>query len=94
MRLYGKTFFTAEKPSRREKLIMMNYSFSKYILFASLFLVAINSKAFSQVKFAAIGDYGLAGPNELAVANLVKSWNPDFIITTGDNNYPAGKPTS
>ena len=69
---------------------MMNYSFSKYILFASLFLVAINSKTFSQVKFAAIGDYGLAGPNELAVANLVKSWNPDFIITLGDNNYELG----
>ncbi|MFZ1518237.1 MAG: metallophosphoesterase [Ignavibacteriaceae bacterium] len=45
---------------------------------------------FSQVKFAAIGDYGLSGPNELAVANLVKSWNPDFIITLGDNNYPLG----
>jgi calcineurin-like phosphoesterase family protein len=26
----------------------------------------------------------------LAVANLIKSWNPDFIITLGDNNYPDG----
>src|SRR6266446_10588552 len=43
------------------------------------------------VHFAVIGDYGLAGPNEQAVANLVKSWNPDFIITTGDNNYPNGE---
>jgi hypothetical protein len=24
------------------------------------------------------------------VAALVESWNPDFIITTGDNNYPSG----
>jgi hypothetical protein len=24
------------------------------------------------------------------VADLVKSWNPGFIITTGDNNYPSG----
>jgi len=39
------------------------------------------------VRFAVIGDYGLASQNELAVANLVKSWNPSFIITTGDNNY-------
>ena len=36
--------------------------------------------------FAVIGDYGKSGEDELAVANMVKSWNPDFIITTGDNN--------
>jgi len=42
-------------------------------------------------KFASIGDYGDAGSNELAVANLVKSWNPDFLITLGDNNYPDGE---
>lgn len=40
--------------------------------------------------FAVIGDYGLDGENESKVANLVKGWNPDFIITTGDNNYPYG----
>ncbi len=44
----------------------------------------------SGVRFAVIGDYGLAGQNELDVANLVKSWNADLIITTGDNNYPSG----
>jgi tartrate-resistant acid phosphatase type 5 len=42
------------------------------------------------VRFAVIGDYGESGANEAAVAALVKSWNPDFIITTGDNNYPDG----
>jgi tartrate-resistant acid phosphatase type 5 len=42
------------------------------------------------VRFAVIGDYGLAGPAEKDVADLVKSWNPDFIITVGDNNYPSG----
>lgn len=42
------------------------------------------------VRFAVIGDYGYAGPNELAVANMVKGWYPDFIITTGDNNYDSG----
>ena len=46
------------------------------------------------IRFAAIGDYGKAGPAEAAVADLVKSWNPDFIITTGDNNYPSGEATS
>ncbi len=44
----------------------------------------------SPLVFAAIGDYGLAGPAEEAVANLVKSWNPAFIVTLGDNNYPNG----
>ncbi|HKY53481.1 MAG TPA: metallophosphoesterase, partial [Anaerolineales bacterium] len=42
-------------------------------------------------RFAVIGDYGKAGQEELDVANLVKSWNPDFIVTTGDNNYMLGE---
>ena len=40
--------------------------------------------------FAIIGDYGDAGPNEERVANLVKTWRPGYIVTTGDNNYPDG----
>ncbi|GAB4580694.1 MAG: hypothetical protein Fur0022_34360 [Anaerolineales bacterium] len=40
--------------------------------------------------FAVIGDYGSDGAIEDAVANLVFSWNPEIIITTGDNNYPNG----
>jgi hypothetical protein len=43
------------------------------------------------VVFAVIGDYGSAGPGEEAVASMVKSWQPDFIITTGDNNYEYGE---
>lgn len=41
-------------------------------------------------RFAVIGDYGMAGPDEENVARLVHSWRPDFVITTGDNNYPSG----
>ena len=41
-------------------------------------------------RFAVIGDYGLSKGPERDVANLVKSWEPDFIITVGDNNYPDG----
>ena len=44
----------------------------------------------ASVRFAVIGDFGSGGRSESAVAALVKSWNPDLIITTGDNNYPAG----
>ncbi|MCW5909004.1 MAG: metallophosphoesterase [Chitinophagales bacterium] len=42
------------------------------------------------ITFAIIGDYGNDDPAEGEVAAMVKSWNPDFIITTGDNNYPVG----
>ena len=42
------------------------------------------------VVFAAIGDYGTGDGNAEAVANLVHSWNPDLVITLGDNNYPVG----
>ena len=44
----------------------------------------------TKVLFAVIGDYGLDGQNEARVADLVTSWNPDFVITTGDNNYFQG----
>jgi hypothetical protein len=42
------------------------------------------------VRFAVIGDFGRAGPDLKAVADLIDSWQVDFIITTGDNNYPDG----
>jgi hypothetical protein len=45
----------------------------------------------SPIRFAVIGDYGLAGQPAEAVATLVHNWQPDFIITTGDNNYPSGQ---
>jgi tartrate-resistant acid phosphatase type 5 len=41
-------------------------------------------------RFAVIGDYGAISAPERDVANLINSWNPDFIITVGDNNYPSG----
>jgi tartrate-resistant acid phosphatase type 5 len=44
-------------------------------------------------RFAVIGDYGNGyydGTHEAAVAGMVASWSPDFIITTGDNNYDSG----
>ena len=43
------------------------------------------------IRFAVIGDFGDSRQAELDVSNLVKSWEPDFILTVGDNNYPAGE---
>ncbi|MBI5667845.1 MAG: metallophosphoesterase [Chloroflexi bacterium] len=60
-----------------------------------LLLLALWCSGFAEVTpdtvvFAVIGDYGRAGADAAAVATMVKSWEPDFIITTGDNNYPVG----
>ncbi len=55
----------------------------------------VGSVAFARgvdsVKFGVIGDYGSQGQNLQDVADLIISWNPDFIITLGDNNYPDGE---
>ena len=63
------------------------------IIFLFFFLPSL---LFSQssIRFAVIGDYGYAGTNEHDVANLVASWNPEFVITTGDNNYESGASTT
>lgn len=43
-----------------------------------------------RTRFAIIGDFGTGiMKHEGSVASMVSSWNPDFIITTGDNRYGA-----
>jgi hypothetical protein len=46
--------------------------------------------AVGSTRFAVVGDFGSDNEDEAAVAALVKGWNPDFIVTTGDNNYNFG----
>ena len=63
------------------------------LLLIALFTAIESPSAHAQnekITFAVIGDYGLTGQNEANVANLVKSWNPNFIVTVGDNNYISG----
>src|SRR5581483_888244 len=52
--------------------------------------VSIAQAQTCNVRFAVIGDYGRAGQPERDVAELVKGWSPDFVITVGDNNYEDG----
>ena len=52
--------------------------------------VDIATENTSSLRFAVIGDYGDNSLAEEEVANLVKSWFPDIIVTTGDNNYNDG----
>jgi hypothetical protein len=51
----------------------------------------------NRLVFAVIGDYGGCGVDrtcaeEYQVADMVHSWNPDAILTTGDNTYQQGLP--
>lgn len=41
-------------------------------------------------RFAVIGDFGYDSPSEAAVADLVRGFRPDAVITVGDNNYGVG----
>lgn len=50
----------------------------------------VEARAKDVARFAVIGDFGAAGPNEQAVAEMVAGWKPDYIVTTGDNNYVLG----
>jgi Calcineurin-like phosphoesterase len=40
--------------------------------------------------FAVVGDFGSGTSNETAVASMIESWRPDFVLTVGDNAYPLG----
>jgi hypothetical protein len=42
--------------------------------------------------FAVVGDFGSGTRNEAAVASMIASWHPDFVLTVGDNAYPLGSP--
>ena len=55
----------------------------------TLFWLIITPPAIAQTSFATIGDYGDGSVSEGNVAGLVYGWNPDFIITMGDNRYKA-----
>ncbi|MCC3156211.1 metallophosphoesterase [Hymenobacter sp. 15J16-1T3B] len=59
----------------------------RYLPVLLLWLLAGRASA---QRFAVIGDYGYAGPAERDVAALVDSWDPEFILTLGDNNYDSG----
>jgi hypothetical protein len=67
----------------------MYKSETKYLKMFLLIIIFFCASSYPQstFKFAVIGDYGDNDSQELDVANMVKSWNPDFIITTGDNSY-------
>jgi hypothetical protein len=56
----------------------------------SLFEALEERRLLASASFAVIGDFGADGTGEASVASMVKSWNPNFVTTVGDNNYPLG----
>lgn len=50
----------------------------------------VDARPKDTTRFAVIGDFGSAGTSEKAVADLVTGWQPDFILSVGDNNYVLG----
>lgn len=73
----------------------MKNVFAASIVILSLMLTGFSPRLLQRpantLIFAVIGDYGMDNADERRVATLVKSWSPEFIITTGDNNYPLGE---
>ena len=69
---------------RLSLMILLPLTVLKYVQATS----AISTDA--AIRFAVIGDFGVDNSKEAAVAQLVKSWNPAFIVTVGDNNYLSG----
>lgn len=74
--------------NRISKILLLSLVFMALIVPARVQTTMAQS---SPMTFAVIGDYARGGPEETQVANLVKSWNPAFVVTTGDDYYtPAG----
>jgi hypothetical protein len=79
----------------------MKYIFSVCLVFAVLCTtsaqstppIVVNVPA-DTITFAIIGDYGQNSKEEGQVADMVKTWPIDFIITMGDNNYFLGSKKS
>ncbi len=48
------------------------------------------------LRFASVGDFGSVAfqpgqfPPPRQVADLIRTWNPEFVVTVGDNNYCSG----
>lgn len=53
--------------------------------------IAMRPRAAGVTRLAVIGDFGMNNQAEADVAALVAGWQPDAVITVGDNNYPDGR---
>lgn len=73
---------------------MRHFIYAIVILLVAFSLSIIQSKAQTNnsIRFAVIGDYGEGEEPFLGeVSAMIDSWDVDFIVTVGDNNYPDGE---
>ena len=66
----------------------MNRQTKFWLMLSILLVIAMIVIAIGNARaqtFAIISDYGSADTNEAKVSQMVRGWNPQFIITAGDN---------
>ncbi len=66
----------------------MNRQTKFWLMLSILLVIAMVVIAIGNARaqtFAIISDYGSADTNEAKVSQMVRGWNPQFIITAGDN---------
>ena len=39
------------------------------------------------IRFGVLGDFGASGAALAGISGMIQGWNPEFIVSTGDNNY-------
>lgn len=83
--LLAAVFFSETVPTLSELINLTNYPVDQMTWYP------LSARSEGAIRFAVIGDYGEGNDEAAAVAAMVKSWQPDFIVTTGDNNYPEGE---
>jgi len=105
MNFIGTSFYPAHAAHVKNSYLYRNLRVMKYAwLFVVMLFMALSCERLDLINppgitvdieddttvFAQIGDFGSAGTAELKVSQMVKSWNPDLIISVGDNNYYNG----
>ncbi len=58
-----------------------------YTEYGSLGQYSVSGTLPATTTVAVIGDYGVDNADHAAVAGLVNGWNPDAVVTAGDNRY-------
>lgn len=76
---------------KQYKLVILSFFLLLSSCSESLDLLEEEEYLGDPIEFAIIGDYGENGEENLKVSQMINSWDPDFIITLGDNNYNYGE---
>ncbi len=87
----GNNWFQAPWGYFVNRFRFLNNYTTGYAVGDRVYKYTLNSTPLPNSRFAVIGDYGKAGSSALGVSGYVKSWNPDLVITAGNNNYEFGE---